>query len=80
MSTQLNVPDNLTLLSLSPRLPELNPVEAIWQFISDNWLSNRVYQSNDDIVDHCCQAWNNLIDQSWKIMSIGLRDWAQQLQ
>src|SRR3954468_15619992 len=29
-----------------------------------------------DIVDHCCDAWNRLIDQPWLIMSIGLRDWA----
>jgi hypothetical protein len=28
------------------------------------------------IVDHCCFAWNSLIDQPWRIMSIGLRDWA----
>ena len=30
----------------------------------------------DDIVDHCCYAWNTLIDQPWKIMSIARRDWA----
>jgi hypothetical protein len=23
-----------------------------------NWLSNRVFKSYDDIVDHCCYAWN----------------------
>ena len=41
-----------------------------------NWLSNRVFKSFDDIVDHCCYAWNTLIDQPWKIMSIARRDWA----
>lgn len=41
-----------------------------------NWLSNRVFKSYDDIVDHCCYAWNTLVDQPWKIMSIALRDWA----
>jgi transposase len=40
-----------------------------------NWLSNRVFKSFDDIVDHCCFAWNTLIDQPWKIMSIARRDW-----
>jgi DDE superfamily endonuclease len=25
----------------------------IWQFMRQNWLSNRVYKSFDDIVDHC---------------------------
>jgi hypothetical protein len=36
----------------------------------------RAFKSFDDIVDHCCYAWNTLIDQPWKIMSIAQRDWA----
>jgi transposase len=72
----LEVPDNITLLPLPPRSPELNPVENIWQFLRDNWLSNRVFKSYDDILDHCCFAWNQLIEQPWKIMSIGTREWA----
>src|SRR3954452_7325123 len=72
----LVVPDNLTLVLLPARAPELNPVENIWQFLRDNWLSSRVFASYRDIVDHCCDAWNRLIDQPWIIMSIGLRDWA----
>jgi hypothetical protein len=39
-----------------------------------NWLSNRVFQSYTDIVDHCCDAWNKLIAQPWTIISVGLRD------
>jgi hypothetical protein len=50
--------------------------ENIWQFMRDNWLSNRVFKSYDDLVDHCCEAWNTLVDQPWRIMSIGLRQWA----
>ena len=72
----LVVPDNLTLVLLPARSPELNPVENIWQFVRDNWLSSRVFGSYTDLVDHCCYAWNRLIDQPWIIMSIGLRDWA----
>ena len=59
-----------------PREPELNPQENIWQFMRANWLSNRIFKSFDEIVDHCCYAWNTLIDQPWKIMSIARRDWA----
>ena len=59
------------ILPLPPKSPELNPVENIWQFMRDNWLSNRVFKSYDDIVDHCCEAWNKLVDQPWRIMSIG---------
>lgn len=76
MSSSLKVPDNITLMPLPPRAPELNPVENIWQFMRDNWLSNRVFGSYDDILAHCCQAWNKLADQPWLIMSIGMRHWA----
>ena len=72
----LKIPTNLSLLPLPPRAPELNPQENIWQFMRQNWLSNRIFKSFDDIVDHCCYAWNMLIDQPWKIMSIARRDWA----
>ena len=75
-SAKLDVPPNITLLPLPPRSPELNPVENIWQFMRDNWLSNRTFSSYDDILGHCCHAWNRLVDQPWTIMSIGLRSWA----
>ena len=78
MSTRLVVPANITIIALPPKCPELNPVENVWQFMRDNWLSNRIFKSYDDLVDHCCQAWNKLIDQPWRIMSIGLRQWAHE--
>ena len=74
---RLEQPENITLLPLPPRAPELNPVENIWRFLRQNWLSNRVFKSYDNILDHCCYAWNQLASQPWTIMSIGLRDWAQ---
>jgi putative transposase len=52
---------------------ELNPVENVWQFLRDNWLSNRIFKSYDDLVDHCCHTWNKLVEQPRRIMSIGLR-------
>ena len=42
----------------------------------DNWLSNRVFKNYDDILDHCCQAWNKLVSQPERITSIGTRKWA----
>ena len=60
-SSTLEVPRNITLMALPPRSPELNPVENLWQFMRDNWLSNRVFQSYGDILDHCCEAWNKIV-------------------
>ena len=76
MSKRLVVPNTITLIALPPKCPELNPQENIWQFMRDNWLSNRVFTSYTNIVDHCCYAWNTLINQPWRIMTIGMRDWA----
>ncbi len=76
LSGRLIVPSNITLIPFPAKCPELNPQENIWQFLRDNWLSNRIFKSFYDIVDHCCDAWNKLINQPWRIMSIGLRDWA----
>ena len=33
---KLTVPDNITLLPLPPKCPELNPVENLWQFMREN--------------------------------------------
>ena len=76
LSGRLVVPKNITLVSLPPKCPELNPVEKLWQFMRDNWLSNRIFKSYEDLLNHCCYAWNQLVDMPWKIMSIGLRNWA----
>lgn len=77
-TTKLEVPDNITLVPIPPRSPELNPVENVWQYIRDNWLSNRVFRNYDDIVAHCCESWNKLMDQPWRITSIGWRKWANE--
>lgn len=73
---KLSLPNNITLMMLPSRAPELNPVENVWQFMRDNWLSNRIFNSYDAIIDHCCEAWNKLVNQPWQIISIGTRDWA----
>ena len=77
LSTKLDVPPNITVVPLPAKCPELNPQENVWQFLRDNWLSNRVFGSYDAIVDHCCHAWNRLADQPWRIMTLGTRDWTE---
>ena len=72
----LSVPSNISLVFLPPRAPELNPTENIWQYLRQTYLSNRVFESYDALLEAACTAWNRLIDSPWKIMSIGLRDWA----
>ena len=55
---------------------ELNPVENVWQFLRQNHLANRVWETYDDIVHACCDAWNALINEPGRIASIASRTWA----
>jgi len=72
----LNMPKNITPIFLPSRAPELNPVENIWQYMRANWLSNRVFETYDAIIDAICEAWRKLVAQPDTITSIGMRDWA----
>ncbi len=73
---RLKVPKNIVLIFLPSRSPELNPVENIWQFMRQNWLSNRVFETYDAIANAASEAWNKLCSLPDKIKSIGMRDWA----
>ena len=53
--------------------------EDVWQFLRENWLGDRIFDSYEDILDQCCEAWNKLVAQPWMIMSLGLREWAYRL-
>jgi len=75
-TARLAVPKNITLIFLPSRAPELNPVENIWQYLRQNWLSNRVFESHGAIVEAACEAWRNLLANPSTITSIGYREWA----
>lgn len=78
ISNDLDVPSNLTIILLPSRSPELNPVENIWQYLRQNWLSNRVFENFEAIVEAGCRAWNNLAKLPETIRSIGMREWIGQ--
>ena len=73
---RLRVPKNITPLDLPPYSPELNPMEAVWEFLRGSKPSALVWDAYDAIVDACVTAWHFLIDDPERIRSIGSRDWA----
>jgi hypothetical protein len=73
---KLDMPDNITPIFLPSRAPELNPVENVWQYLRQNWLSNTVFENYHAIVDAACNAWSNLTADPKRITSIRMRDWA----
>ncbi len=74
-AADLIVPDTLSLLFLPPYSLELNAQENIWQFLRQNFLAGRIFDTYDDIVDACCKAWNALISETGHIKSIASRNW-----
>ena len=76
-SPRLRLPENISLLPLPRYAPELNPVENVWQFLRQNLLSHRAWDSYDAIVDACCHAWSTLMTMPEQIASITRRSWAQ---
>jgi hypothetical protein len=61
----------------NPCSPELDPVENLRQYLRQNHLANRVFESYDAIVDVCCAAWNSFIAMPQRLASITLREWAK---
>jgi hypothetical protein len=44
------------------------------QYMRANWLSNRVLENYDPIIEAICEAWSNLIEIPETIKSIGMRE------
>jgi transposase len=73
----LQLPENVSMLLLPACSPELNPQENIWQYLRQNYLSNRVFATYQAIVDACCAAWKALMDQPARVTTIATRQWAK---
>ena len=43
---RLQVPANVSVLLLPSYSPQLNPQENVWQYLRQNYLSNRVLDTN----------------------------------
>jgi transposase len=72
----LVVPANLSLVTLPPYAPELNPIENVWAYLRGNKLAITVFDSYDAIVAKCCEAWNFFANDAEAIASITSRSWA----
>jgi hypothetical protein len=70
ISDDLKIPDNITLIKIPPRSPELNPAEKPWQYLKDNFLSHLVLNSYQHILDACQHAWNAMTAEAGRISSL----------
>ena len=76
VSKQLIMPANLTLIPLPPYSPELNPVERVWEYLRDRWLSHRVLAGGyEAVVDAACAAWNAPLAEPGRLRSLTNFPW-----
>jgi hypothetical protein len=47
-SKALRVPSNITLVPLPPYSPEINPVERVWLYLKERFLSLRLHSDSGD--------------------------------
>ena len=73
--TALRVPANITLLPLPPYSPELNPVEQVWFYLRERYLSFRLHQNEQAITDALCAAWNALRDETGRLTTLASYPW-----
>lgn len=76
IAKDLAVPDNITLIRLPPRAPELNPIENVWEYLRGNKLAITVFDSYEDIVDKTCDAWTFFANDLDRVASVTTRSWA----
>ncbi len=60
VARDLAVPANITPVPLPAYAPELNPVERVWLYLRERFLSHRLLDGYDAIADACREAWNAL--------------------
>jgi transposase len=70
LTPKLKVPDNVTLLPLPPCSPELNPVERVWLYLRERFLSHRMLRDYAAVLDAACEAWNRLLREPGRLASL----------
>jgi hypothetical protein len=75
----LAVPANITLVPLPAYSPELNPVERVWLYLKERFLSHRLLADYEAIADAACNAWNRLLMQAGRIKSLCSYPWIPQV-
>jgi transposase len=76
-SKGLEVPPNISLIELPPYSPELNPIELVWLYLKNHYLSNRIYSDLDALYQAATDAWNETTSKPELIRSLCNRSWTQ---
>lgn len=59
-SKSLCVPGNVTVVTLPPYSPELNPIENLWHYLKSHCWSNRAYDDYNALEQAAIDAWRRV--------------------
>jgi hypothetical protein len=66
----LHRPETITLLPLQPASPHLNPLERVWLYLRERYLSHRMLDDCEAVLQAVCRAWNRLLDETDRLTSL----------
>jgi DDE superfamily endonuclease len=73
-------PKSITLVPLPPYSPDLNPVERVWLYLRERYLSPRLLHDYEAVVDACCTAWNKLTAEAGRLRSLTANPYLEQVR
>jgi len=74
----VDVPDNVTLLPLPAYSPELNPIERVFLHLKSRYLSHRLLDDYDAIVEATCKAWRDLKADAGRLTTLTGYPWIKE--
>ncbi|MBF0561779.1 MAG: IS630 family transposase [Alphaproteobacteria bacterium] len=75
-SKGLIFPHNITPIIIPAYSPELNPAECIWHYMRSHWLSTRIFQDLNAVIEACVDSWLRFIKDPKLIGSVCRAEWA----
>jgi len=73
----LFIPDNIRIVHLPPRTPELNPIEIIWREIRKRGFKNIIFSKLKDVVDKFFEVVGNMSNDD--VISITRWSWIDKI-
>ena len=74
-SKDLAIPANITLVPLASYSPKLKPVERVWLYLKERFLSHRLLARYDTVAEAACNAWNKFMAEAERLKSLGSYPW-----
>ena len=74
-SKGLIVTENIEIFPLLPYIPELNPLEMIWEEIREKFFKNKLFKTLSAVSDNLCEALIYLMNNKNVVKSITGSNW-----